>query len=246
MPFVTVPREKESLKLEEVYYPEIKWKIDTKDHEGKYEKNEQNTEKGIVTFIIEQAPRKRVIKYREQFYAGDHTEHYLSIPWTYYMARVSKKGVILLSAMWFSNEELKSTGQEGLCAAPMPNFDYGSDKCLGVCLWKSQATFGKTQEAAVVKCHEYIWTSVFNPGVRYYDRGRPEAIISSSWPGSIKKWEELTEKNEKIEWVPVKIARKKDGNCGYRNENVPGEGKMCTTLDMAFDWLCSEPDHLYS
>lgn len=227
MPFVTVAKEKDHTKVEEVYHPEIKWVIEPKDHEGKY----AGEKKDVLTVVIEQAPRKRTINFRHAFYAGDkYTTYYLAMPWTYYVARVNQKGVILLSGMFFSNEELKSFDQEGLCAAPLPNNDYGIDKGLGVCLWKAGASFGKEPKAAVVKAHEYIWTSDFNPGVRYYDSGRPESIHASSWGASLAKWQELTEKDEKIVWVPVKSKVLH---------------RVCKTLEDAFEWLCKESDHLY-
>lgn len=227
MPFITIPREKEVSKVDEVYHPEIKWVIESKDHEGKY----SGENKDIMTVVIEQAPRKRTINYRHSFYAGDkYTRYYLAMPWTYYVARVNPRGVILLSGMFFANKELKGVDKEGLCAAPLPNNDYGIDKGLGVCLWKAGASFGKNPKEAAIKAHEYIWTSDFNPGVRYYDAGRPESIQASSWPASLAKWEKMTEEGQEITWVPVKSKVL---------------GRMCKTLEDAFEWLCGEHDHLY-
>ena len=225
MPFVTVPRKSET-KVEEVYHPEIKWRVDDAPKEGG-----GSRDKEALTVVIEQAPRNRTINYRHSFYAGDkYTQYHLQIPWTYYVARVNKAGVILLSGMFFANEELKAVDQKGLCAAPLPNNDYGRDKGLGVCLWKAGASFGKNPSDAAIKVHEYIWTSDFNPGVNYYDSGRPEAIQARSWPGSLKKWEELTFKKEAITWVPVKNRL---------------TGNLCETLEGAFEWLSSENDYLY-
>jgi len=226
MPFLTLTREKMKAKPEDVYYPEIKWLIEGEDHQ-KYYKGEPSA----VTVVIEQAPMNRMIKYREGFYSGSYTEYFLQMPWTYWLARVSQKGVILLSGMFAANKELQSITDKGLCAMPLPNNDYGKDKGLGVCLWKRQASFGSSQKEAAVKAHEYIWTSVYNPGVSYYAGGRPADIRSSSWPGSLEKWQALTRAEKMITWVPVVSKKLK---------------KRVRTIQAAFQWLSMEHDHLYS
>jgi hypothetical protein len=225
MPFLTSNRKASEVKAEEVYYPEIKWEIE--DHDGKYEGNE----KGILTIMIEQAPRNRTIKYREMFYSGGHENYYLQIPWEYYIARVSSKGVILLSAMFFANREITGIDKKGICCAPLPNNDYGKDKGLGVCLWKAGASFGSDPRKAAMKAHEYIWTSAFNPGVSYYEAGRPDEIHSSKgWPGSLEKWQSLTKEAKKITWIPVYSKKLQ---------------KDCETLEDAFLWLSKTTDHIY-
>lgn len=234
MPFVTVKKKIEEVP-EEVYHPEIKWKIDADGHE-KYEGGTSYAGRSILksevlTVVIEQAPRNRTINYRHAFYRGNkYTQYHLQIPWTYYVARVNTKGIILLSGMFFANKELKKVDQKGLCCAPLPNNDYGVDKGLGVCLWKAGASFGKTPEDAAIKAHEYIWTSDFNPGVNYYDEGRPKEIQAEGWQGSLEKWQALTLEKKEIEWVPVKSNKLK---------------RICETLEDAFEWLCIERDETY-
>jgi hypothetical protein len=248
MPFVTVARKVKIEEKDEVYYPEIKWAIAGKDHKAFYEgqgnvggygHHKHQPLSDISTIVIEQAPRNRTINFRHSFYSGDkYTEYHLAIPWTYYLARVNTSGTILISAMFFANEEIKTTKQKGLCCAPMPNFDYGKDHGLGVCLWKAGKKFGKSRKEAAVKCHEYIWTSDFNPGVGYYDEGRPKEIQASSWPASLEKWQELTLAKKPITWVPV------GAKCKYPGPE-PTIGRDAETIDDAFEWLCKTADYNY-
>jgi hypothetical protein len=252
MPFVTVPRKRATEEIDEVYYPEIKWAIKGADHKEFYLNNCNAGKKGVIkhadlsdiaTIIVEQAPRKKVINFRHSFYAGnEYTQYFLAIPWSYYIARVNKSGVILLSAMFFANEELKTTKQKGLCCAPMPNFDFGQDHGLGVCLWKSGRSFGKNMKGAVVRANEYIWTSDFNPGVSYYNEGRPKEIQTGDWQSSLKKWQDLTLAGKTITWVPAGEKCKNPSKEGGM-ELVPGRDAV--TLDDAFEWLCRTGDHNY-
>ena len=252
MPFVTVQRKKSPVEMDEVYYPEIKWALGGNDHKEFYLTNHNWGKCGvpkheslanISTIVIEQAPRNRVIRFRHSFYSGEkYTEFYLAIPWTYYLARVNTSGVILMSAMFFANEELKTVDQKGLCCAPMPNFDYGKDHGLGVCLWKGGHSFGKSRKSAAVKVHEYIWTSDFNPGVTYYDEGRPEEIRASSWHASLGKWEKMTQEGKKITWVPV--GAKCKGPTADKGQQLV-LGRDAETIKDAFEWLCKTGDHNY-
>ena len=218
MPFITVDRKVKRGKVEELHYPEVKFEIEHEDR------------KDIKTIIIEGMPQNRLLRMRHAFQSGDYSEYYIQVPWHYMLCRINEKGTILLSAMFFSEEELKSMAQKGVCAAPLPNMDYGRDHGIGCCLWAEGKSFGKTYRKAAVGVHQYWWTSNSNTGVHYYDTGRPKEIQASSWRASMQKWADLTKDGKKIKWISIKSHDAKE---------------EVKTLKDAFDWLSRERDGNY-
>jgi hypothetical protein len=191
------------------------------------------------TFVIEEAPRIRSMRLRHEFQAGNkYSTFVVRKPWSYYLARVSDGGVVLASALFFAKEQIKDKDQSGLLAAPLPNIDYGTYKTLGVCLWVSGKSWAKNQKLAALNCHEYIWTSDYNTGVTYYEKGRPKDIMHTArqkdslrrWLYSMGMWQKLTRAGKEPDWIPVEDHNKKPIN----------------TLNDAFQSLSTVLDGRYS
>jgi len=221
MPIVTTAKyETLTHESDKMVLPEIRFTFDPIDGR-KYK-----------TYVVADEPKRKSINLRHQFQAGPYTRFFIWKPWSWMLVRPNEQGVILLSALFFSHEELKSVDQPGLLAAPLPNIDYGIDKGLGVCLWQSGRRFGPTPEEAAVNVHRYFWESDFNTGVRCWTEGRPKEIRpkKTGWRGSMRLWQIRTLKNQPVTFLPI-------------NDD---QGKEVKTLTDAFKWLSRVPDGLYS
>jgi len=206
-------------KKDDVRHPSVVFTIDHPDRPN------------VKTVVIEEPPRKRTIRVRHNFYAGPYTEYYVWKPFSYLLFRGEVTGKTLLAGLFFANERLESLDQEGVCAAPIPNVDYGRDHGIGICLWVNGKNFGDDVETAAVKCHEYFWTSDFNTAVSFYEDGRPKEICSTSgWLTSMEKWQKLTAEGKAVTWIPIRA----------RDTKQPVK-----TLRDAWNWLSREKDFNY-
>jgi hypothetical protein len=227
MPLVTSKQPPKHLVDEKLDIPDVKFEFP-----GSGKRN-------APIFVIEEAPRLRALRVRHQFQAGNkYTTFVVRKPWSYYLARVSDEGVVLASALFFSKTQITDKDQPGLCAAPLPNIDYGTYKTLGVCLWVHGKSWAKDQKLAALNCHEYIWTSNYNTGVTYYEKGRPKEIMHTAkqadnlkrWLYSMGMWQKLTRADKEPDWIPVEDH----------------QHKMINTLNDAYKSLGTVVDGHYS